>query len=118
MTALDLLTLQAARARLVRECAEQLGDAWMLHPTVVHVAPLVVPLEADDALFHSTNLRTLQNTLPGNFLDLCGVSLPMGTGAAGMPVGALISGAAGREDALLSAAAGVEQLLGVAPAVA
>jgi aspartyl-tRNA(Asn)/glutamyl-tRNA(Gln) amidotransferase subunit A len=101
MTALDILTLQAARARLVRECAEQLGDAWMLHPTVVHVAPLVAPLEADDALFHSTNLRTLQNTLPGNFLDLCGLSLPMGTGAAGMPVGALISGAAGREGALL-----------------
>ena len=118
MSASDLLTLQAARARLVRECAAQLGDAWMLNPTVVHVAPLVAPLEADDALFHRTNLRTLQNTLPGNFLDLCGVSLPMRTGAAGMPVGALISGAAGREDALLAAAAGVEQLLGGAPAVA
>lgn len=116
MTALDILTLQAARARLVRECAEQLGDAWMLSPTVVHVAPLVAPLEADDALFHSTNLRTLQNTLPGNFLDLCGVSLPMGKGAAGMPLGALISGVAGSEDALLAAAAGVEQLLRMAPA--
>ncbi len=112
MTALDILTLQAARARLVQQCAQQLGGAWMLSPTVVRVAPLVAPLDADDALFHSTNLRTLQNTLPGNFLDLCGVSLPVGTGAAGMPVGALISGAAGREDALLSAAAGVEQLLG------
>ena len=118
MTALDVLTLQAARVRLVRECAAQLGDAWMLSPTVVHVAPLVAPLEADDTLFHSTNLRTLQNTLPGNFLDLCGVSLPMGTGAAGMPVGALISGAAGREEALLAAAAGVEQLLGQSPAAA
>jgi aspartyl-tRNA(Asn)/glutamyl-tRNA(Gln) amidotransferase subunit A len=88
----------------------------MLSPAVVHVAPLVAPLEADDALFHSTNLRTLQNTLPGNFLDLCGVSLPMGTGAAGMPVGVLISGTAGREEALLAAAAGVEQLLGQTPA--
>jgi aspartyl-tRNA(Asn)/glutamyl-tRNA(Gln) amidotransferase subunit A len=111
MTALDVLTLQSARARLVPECAALLGDAWMLSPTVVHVAPLVALLEADDALFHSTNLRTLQNTLPGNFLDLCGVSLPMGIGAAGMPVGALISGAAGREQALLAAAAGVERLL-------
>jgi aspartyl-tRNA(Asn)/glutamyl-tRNA(Gln) amidotransferase subunit A len=114
MTALDVLTLQSARTRLVRECAIQLGDAWMLSPTVVHVAPLVAPLEADDTLFHSTNLRTLQNTLPGNFLDLCGVSLPIGKGAAGMPVGALISGAAGREDALLAAAAGLEQFLGSA----
>jgi aspartyl-tRNA(Asn)/glutamyl-tRNA(Gln) amidotransferase subunit A len=111
MSALDLLTLQAARLCLVRETAALLGDAWMLCPTVVHVAPLVAPLEADDELFHRVNLRTLQNTLPGNFLDLCGVSLPMGTGAAGMPLGALISGAAGRDDALLSAALGVEQLL-------
>jgi aspartyl-tRNA(Asn)/glutamyl-tRNA(Gln) amidotransferase subunit A len=111
MSALDLLRLQAARLRLVRDCAALLGEGWMLCPTVVHVAPLVAPLEADDALFHRVNLRTLQNTLPGNFLDLCGVSLPMGTGAAGMPLGALISGAAGRDDALLSAALGVEQLL-------
>jgi len=111
MSALDLLTLQAARLRLVRETAALLGDAWMLCPTVVHIAPLVAPLEADDELFHRVNLRTLQNTLPGNFLDLCGVSLPMGTGAASMPLGALISGAAGRDDALLSAALGVEQLL-------
>jgi len=111
MSALDLLTLQAARARLGRECATLLGESWMLSPTVVHVAPLVATLEADDALFHRTNLRTLQNTLPGNFLDLCGVSLPMGVGAAGMPLGALISGAAGRDAALLAAAAGVEQML-------
>jgi len=83
----------------------------MLSPTVVHVAPLVAPLEADDALFHQTNLRTLQNTLPGNFLDLCGVSLPMGVGAGGMPVGVLISGGPARDAALLEAAAGVEQLL-------
>jgi aspartyl-tRNA(Asn)/glutamyl-tRNA(Gln) amidotransferase subunit A len=111
MSALDLLSLQAAHVRLRHECAALLGEAWMLCPTVVHVAPLVAPLEADDELFHRTNLRTLQNTLPGNFADLCGVSLPMGTGAAGMPLGALISGAAGRDAALLSAAAGVEQLL-------
>ena len=87
MSALDLLTLQAARARLARECATLLGESWMLSPTVVHVAPLVAPLEADDALFHRTNWRTLQNTLPGNFLDLCGVSLPRGVGAGGMPLG-------------------------------
>jgi aspartyl-tRNA(Asn)/glutamyl-tRNA(Gln) amidotransferase subunit A len=111
MSALDLLSLQAAHVRLRHECAQLLGETWMLCPTVVHVAPLVAPLEADDELFHRTNLRTLQNTLPGNFADLCGVSLPMGTGAAGMPLGALISGAGGRDAALLSAAAGVEQLL-------
>ncbi len=111
MSAIDLLSLQAAHVRLRHECAALLGDAWMLCPTVVHVAPLVAPLEADDELFHRTNLRTLQNTLPGNFADLCGVSLPMGTGAAGMPLGVLVSGAAGRDAALLAAAAGVEQLL-------
>ena len=115
MSALDLLTLQAAHQRLRQEGAALLGNAWMLCPTVVHVAPLIAPLEADDALFHRTNLRTLQNTLPGNFVDLCGISLPIGHGAAGMPVGALISGAAGRDAALLGVAAGIEKLRDATP---
>ena len=96
--------------RIVMRLARNPGAA-LSEPDDHRGYALVAPLDADDELFHRTNLRTLQNTLPGNFADLCGVSLPMGTGAAGMPLGALISGAAGRDAALLAAAAGVEQLL-------
>lgn len=112
MSALDLLVLQDARARLIADCSEMLADAWLLMPTVVHVAPLVAPLEADDELFHRVNLRTVRNTALGNFLDLCGISVPMGRGRAGMPLGALISGAPGRDDALFRVAAMLELVMG------
>jgi aspartyl-tRNA(Asn)/glutamyl-tRNA(Gln) amidotransferase subunit A len=109
MLALDWLVLQDSRLRLQREVTALLDGAWLLMPTVVHVAPLVAELEADDDRFHTLNLRTLRNTSMGNFLDLCGISLPMGLGRAGMPLGALLSGSAGSDDALFCAAASVAQ---------
>ena len=113
MMASDLVILQQARARLMAQTRALVGDAWLLFPTVVHVAPLVAPLDADHALFNQTNVRTLRNTALLNVLDWCGVSLPMGLGEAGMPMGVLISGPAGTEDALLPVAAALEQLLAV-----
>ncbi len=111
MMASDLVILQQARTRLMAQTRALVGDAWLLFPTVVHVAPLVAPLDADHALFNQTNVRTLRNTALLNVLDWCGVSLPMGRGEAGMPLGVLISGPAGTEDALLPVAAALEQLL-------
>lgn len=111
MMASDLVILQQTRARLMAQTRALLGDAWLLFPTVVHVAPLVAPLDAEVALFNQTNLRTLRNTSLLNVLDWCGVSLPMGLGEADMPLGVLVSGPAGTEDALLGAAAALEQLL-------
>ena len=111
MMASDLVILQQARARLMAQTRALLGDAWLLFPTVVHVAPLVAPLDADVALFNQTNLRTLRNTALLNVLDWGGVSLPMGQGEAGMPLGVLVSGPAGTEDALLGVAAALEALL-------
>ena len=110
MTASDLLVLQEARSRLIANCRELLADAWLLMPTVVHVAPLVAPLDADDELFHRINLRTVRNTALGNFLDLCGISVPMGRGRANMPLGALVSGAAGQDDALFRVAAMLDRV--------
>ena len=111
MMASDLVILQQARARLMAQTRALLGDAWLLFPTVVHVAPLVAPLDADVALFNQTNLRTLRNTALLNVLDWGGVSLPMGQGEADMPLGLLVSGPAGTEDALLGVAAALEPLL-------
>jgi aspartyl-tRNA(Asn)/glutamyl-tRNA(Gln) amidotransferase subunit A len=109
MLAVDWLEIHDSRIRLQREVAAILDNAWLLMPTVVHVAPLVAALEADDNNFHNMNLRTLRNTSMGNFFDLCGISLPMGLGMAGMPLGALLSGPSGCDDALFRAAATVEQ---------
>jgi aspartyl-tRNA(Asn)/glutamyl-tRNA(Gln) amidotransferase subunit A len=53
----------------------------------------------------------LRNTLLGNFLDWCGVSIPCGTGDADMPVGLLLSALGKRDEALLSAALSVEEVI-------
>lgn len=111
MSALDWLVIQDSRVRLQAALRDMLDGALLLMPTVVHVAPLVEPLEADDEKFNQMNLRTLRNTSLGNFFDLCSISLPMGTGKAGMPLGALVSGSSGSDDALFCAAATVAHCL-------
>ena len=81
------------------------------HPTLPHVAPPIEPLLADDDLFFKVNARTLRNTLIGNFLDGCGVSVPCGVGDAGMPAGFLLSGRRNEDERLLSAALAAEHLI-------
>jgi len=111
MSALDLLEIQAARRRLKTAIAEEIGEAFLAMPTVVHVAPEIAPLEADPDLFHQVNLRTLRNTMLGNFLDLPGLSLPAGRDGSGLPFGFLLSAPAGADDRLLAAGLAVEPLL-------
>ena len=81
------------------------------YPTVAHVAPALAPLEADDELFVKVNFKTLRNTLIGNFLDWCGVSMPCGTGEAGMPAGLLLSAPQGRDEPLLAVAMALEDIV-------
>ena len=59
----------------------------------------------------ATNGKTLRNTLLGNFLDWCGVSMPCGRGDADMPVGFLLSAPANCDEALLSAALAIEPVV-------
>jgi aspartyl-tRNA(Asn)/glutamyl-tRNA(Gln) amidotransferase subunit A len=111
MRALDLLEIQAGRVRLARSVAQSLDGAVVLMPTVPHVAPRVAPLEADTELFHRTNLLTLRNTIFGNFLDWCGVALPMGRDPEGMPTSLLLSAPWGQDEQLLAVALAVEALI-------
>ncbi len=67
----------------------------LVSPTLPHVAAKVEPLLGDDDAFFAMNAKTLRNTQIGNFFDLCGVSIPCGTGEAGMPVGLLLSACTG-----------------------
>ncbi|TCL74847.1 amidase [Rhizobium sp. BK251] len=105
------VALLEARARLVADVERLVGDRLIAFPTVAHVAPPLEPLIADDDLFFATNGRTLRNTSIGNFLDWCGVSIPCGTGDAGMPVGFLLSATANRDEALLSVALAAEAVI-------
>ncbi|WP_411033332.1 amidase [Shinella sp. BYT-45] len=109
----DYLETLAERERLIAAFEQRLGPGEMLiSPTLPHVAPPVEPLLEEEDLFFQVNGKTLRNTLIGNFLDWCGVSLPCGTGADAMPVGFLLSGPRGSDERVLAAAATVEGLLG------
>lgn len=104
MSAVDLLLFQEARARLVAAVSARVGAAFIAFPTTAHVAMPSAPLEADESVFFENNALALRNTMLGNFLDWCGVSIPSGTDADCMPTGFLISALHGRDDALLAIA--------------
>ena len=108
MSAADLLAIQQARIEWQAGFLAQLGQRVLLMPTVVHVAPALAAIEADDELFHRLNVRTLRNTMFGNFLGLCGISLPMGSGRDGLPLGALLQCPPHQDATLLAAALAVE----------
>ncbi len=91
--------------------SEELDGALLVTPTVAHVAPLLDPLQADDALFAATNLATLRLTMPGSLLDMPGVSLPSGRDGAGLATGLLLSAPCGADERLLRAALAVDAVL-------
>ncbi|OWV84297.1 hypothetical protein ATY78_06215 [Rhizobium sp. R635] len=107
----DYLAILEARSRLIADTERLVGDRLIAFPTVAHVAPPIAPLEGDDELFFATNNKTLRNTALGNFLDWCGVSIPCGTGAAGMPVGLLLSATARRDETLLGIGLAAEAVI-------
>lgn len=105
------IALLAARRRIVETFRRTFAGAFLAFPTVPHVAPPIAALEADDDLFVATNVLTLRNTMLGNFLDVCGVSLPCGTGRGGLPAGFLVTGVPGADEDVLSFALAAEQIV-------
>lgn len=104
MTAYDLVALQQARRRLIASTNALVGDTILVFPATPFPAPEVEPLERDPAQFLKVNLRTMQNTMPGNFLDWCGVSVPCGTEANGLPTGFLFNAIHGHDEDVLAVA--------------
>ncbi|WP_447903462.1 amidase [Pseudomonas serbica] len=93
---------------LKHQIARELDGAFLVTPTVGHVAPLLVPLEDDANLFATTNLATLRLTMPGSMLDMPGIALPSGAGEAGLPTSLLLSSFSGDDEQLLRAALTIE----------
>lgn len=107
----DYLAISFLRRKLIAETAARLAGAVVAFPTTPVVAPALAPLENDDDKFFVANGRLLRNTSLGNFLDWCGVSLPSGVDADGMPTALLLSAAGGSDDVLLSLAMGCESMV-------
>ena len=107
----DIITLYRARPRLMAQMADELGQAILITPTVAHPAPILAPLQADPELFAAVNLATLRLTMPGSFLDMPGISLPIGEGRKGNWTGLQLSLPSGRDERLLRSAAVIERVL-------
>ncbi len=104
MTAYDLVAMQQARRRLIASTNALVADAILVFPSTPFTAPEVEPLERDPAEFLKINLRAMRNTMPGNFLDWCGVSVPCGLDAKGLPTGFLFNAIHNHDENVLSVA--------------
>jgi aspartyl-tRNA(Asn)/glutamyl-tRNA(Gln) amidotransferase subunit A len=111
MTAVDLVEVMAQRNQLITQTRAQIGDAIVVCPTTPHVAMTIAPLEADMEEFFRANIKTLRNTMIGNFLDWCGLSIPSGSDRDNMPTGFLLSAPHGRDADILSSGLALESLI-------
>ncbi len=101
--------LRIARPGLIRQFAAELAGDLLLVPSVCCNAPRRADCDASLAEMMAINVRVLRNTMILSFVDAPGVSLPMG--AAGRPMGVLLSGGAGDDAPVLGAAFALERAL-------
>jgi len=111
MSAHSYHSILTERERMIEACWEIVGPRLVAMPTVAMTAPEIAPLEADVDLFGRTNLKALRNTNLGNMLDLCGLAIPNGTDADGMPTSFLLSALGGDDDRLLGYGLAAEEII-------
>jgi aspartyl-tRNA(Asn)/glutamyl-tRNA(Gln) amidotransferase subunit A len=103
-----LLSLRR-RDRLMVAMDQRLAD-WdcLILPTTPRTAPLLTEM-ANSQAFKALNALMLRNPSFANFFDLCAISIPMPIEP--MPVGVMLVGRHGTDEALLSIARAVEMEL-------
>ncbi len=112
MSLVDLLTVQTERERLIAAFARQLRSyACVAIPTTAISAPAWEALEADVDAFRTATAQANKNTMLGNFLRTCAISLPSGTAQNGMPTALMLMAPGGSDEQLLAHAAAVEAAL-------
>lgn len=88
----------------------------LLTPTVALTPPTLDSLIPEGA-YPKANMHALRNTVMGNFMGLCGLTLPVGKDAAGMPVGLQVLAAPWQDARLLAIGQAIEARLGNARAI-
>jgi aspartyl-tRNA(Asn)/glutamyl-tRNA(Gln) amidotransferase subunit A len=111
MTAVDLVEILLQRKALIAECNDLIGTAIVICPTTPHVAMDIKPLEDDMDLFFAANAETLRNTMIGNFFDWCGLAIPSGSNADGMPTSVMLSAPHGKDSIILGSGLSLENLI-------
>lgn len=110
-SAYDLLVYQRERERLIAVLEAEIGDALVVTPATPMTAPAIAPLDESDDLFRAVNLRALHFAFIGNFFRMCGLALPSGRDAGGMPTGVQFLAKGGSDDRLLSLGLAIERVL-------
>jgi aspartyl-tRNA(Asn)/glutamyl-tRNA(Gln) amidotransferase subunit A len=108
--AADYIQLLRARTDFTRRVTAIIAPyAAILLPTVPVVAPLMAPLQNNDAYLR-TNALLLRNPSIINFIDGCAISIPCQLPGE-LPVGLMLAGEHGADRRVLGIAAAVEKLL-------
>ncbi len=107
----DATNLQRGREELIAALVDELNGAVLVLPATPMTAPVIGPLEGDDELFRVTNLRAIHYTFLGNLFRMCGLALPSGTDAAGLPTGVQFLAPSGDDERLLSIGLSMESAL-------
>ena len=108
----DHLALEYKRERSILTADERFEglDAWV-SPTTASSALAVADL-ADAKVGLSFALSMTRNTQPGNYLELCGSSIPLPRRDGGMPIGFQVMCPGGAEVELLEISLALEELFG------
>ncbi len=96
----------AANARLA-------GIDAVVGPTTPITAPLLQHA-AEGEGYRTHNMAALRNTMPGNILEFCGLTIPAGLDDSGMPVGLQLLAPRGMDERLISIGLAVEAVIGPA----
>src|SRR3546814_16610001 len=84
---------------------------FVLGPTVPITPPRVDEVATAET-YQSANMLALRNTCIANLLGFCGLTLPAGLDAAGMPVGLQLMAPPEQEELLLAAGLACEREIG------
>ena len=107
----DVINLQRGREDLIAELTDELKGAVLVLPATPMTAPAIDGLERDDELFRVTNLRAIHYTFLGNLFRMCGLALPSGADAAGLPTGVQFLAPGGDDERLLSIGLSMDKVL-------
>jgi aspartyl-tRNA(Asn)/glutamyl-tRNA(Gln) amidotransferase subunit A len=107
----DALNLQRGREEFIAALTDELKGAVLVLPATPMTAPAIDPLERDDEAFRVTNIRAIHYTFLGNLFRMCGLALPSGTDAAGLPTGVQFLAPGGDDERLLSIGLSTEKAL-------
>lgn len=112
MPAWEYVRRRTVIERLYAGAATHLANVDALLTPTVAITPPTLESLAPEGAYARANMHALRNTVIGNFMGLCGLTLPVGRDAAGMPVGLQVLAGPWQDARLLAIGQAIEKLLG------